>query len=80
MLLHGIKCLLIDQARHRDKDDFADRLQHLGLGALVELMLADIGAPGQNAVKLTDASTSTVAGEDAVAVEMINDGLDAHRP
>jgi hypothetical protein len=52
----------------RDDDDFADRLQHLGLGALVELMLADIGASGQDAVKLADAPTSAVAGEDAVAL------------
>ncbi len=41
-------------------------------------MLADIGAAGEDAMDLTDAPTPAVAGEDALAVEIFDDGLDAH--
>nr|WP_041794807.1 hypothetical protein [Pararhodospirillum photometricum] len=79
MRLHGVEGLKVDQRWHRDCDNLADRLQFLGLGALVELVLADIGAPRQDAVKLADAPAPAVAGEDATGVEMADDRLDAHR-
>jgi len=41
-------------------------------------MLAHIGATGQDAVNLTDAPAPAVAGEDAAAVEIGDDVLDAH--
>jgi hypothetical protein len=41
-------------------------------------MLADIGAPGQDAVNLTDAPAPAVAREDALAIEILDDGLHAH--
>jgi len=41
-------------------------------------MLAHIGAAGQDAVDLADAPTASVAREDAVAVQVADDVLDAH--
>ena len=73
MCLHGIERRLIDKRRHVDGDDFAGRLQRVVLAA------ADIGRPPQDAVNLPDSPTSAVAGEDAVAVEIGRDVLDAHR-
>ncbi len=70
MRLHRVEGRLVDDRRHGDDHDLADRLQLLGLGALVELVLADIGAAGQDAMDLPDAPASAVAGEDAVAVEI----------
>ena len=49
----------------------------LDLDALVELVLAHIGAAGQDAVDLADAPAPAVAGEDAAAVEIADDVLDA---
>jgi hypothetical protein len=77
-LLNRLERLFVDDRRDRNGDDLADRLQFLGLAALVELMLAHIGAAGQDAVNLTDAPTPAVAGEDAAAVEIGDDVLDAH--
>ena len=79
-LLHGVEGLAVDDRRHRHDHDLADRLQFLGLGPLVELMLAHVGAAGQDAVDLADAPTPTIAGEDAVAVEIADDVLHAHLP
>jgi len=79
MRLHGVERGLFDQWRHGDGDHFADRFQFLGLAALVELMAADIGRAGQDAVNLPDAPASAVAGEDASLVKMSGDVLDAHR-
>ena len=67
MGLHGVEGGLVDQRRHGDGDHLADRLQFLGLAALVELMAADIGRAGQDAVNLSDAPAPAVAGEDAAA-------------
>ena len=41
-------------------------------------MLAHIGAAGQDAVDLADAPAASVAREDAAAVEVGDDVLDAH--
>src|SRR5487761_1521834 len=41
-------------------------------------MPAHVGPAGQNAVNLADAPTAAVAGEDAVAVQVADDVLDAH--
>nr|WP_231621634.1 hypothetical protein [Sphingomonas sp. 37zxx] len=79
MRLHGVEGLKVDQRRHGHRDDLADGLQLLGLGALVELVLADIGAARQNAVKLADTPAPAVAGEDAARVQVGHDRLDAHR-
>ena len=68
--LHRVEGLAVDDRRDRHDHDLADRLQLLGLGPLVELMLAHVGAAGQDAVDLADAPTAAVAGEDAVAVEV----------
>jgi hypothetical protein len=76
--LNRVEGLFVDDRRDRDGDDLADQLQFLGLGPLVELMLAHIGAPGQDAVNLPDAPAPAVAGEDAAAVEIRDDVLDAH--
>ena len=67
MRLHGVEGGLVDQRRHGDGDHFADRLQFLGFAALVELVAADIGRAGQDAVNLPDAPSPAVAGEDAAA-------------
>nr|WP_245416431.1 hypothetical protein [Pseudochrobactrum asaccharolyticum] len=76
--LNRVERLFVDDRRNRDGDDLARRLQFLGLATLVELMLAHIGAAGEDAVNLTDAPTPAVAGKDASAVEVRNDILDAH--
>src|SRR5579872_6397944 len=77
--LHRIECRLIDQRRHLDGDDLARWLRRLVLGALVELMPADIGRPRQDAVDLADAPAPAVPRGDAMPVEIGRDVLDAHR-
>ncbi|TWG99364.1 hypothetical protein L598_001500000870 [Mesorhizobium sp. J18] len=77
-LLNRLERLPVDDRRDRHDNDFGLGLEFLGLAALVELMLPHIGAAGQNAVNLTDAPTPAVAGEDAAAVEIGDDVLDAH--
>ncbi|MCL4065192.1 hypothetical protein M3484_01200 [Pseudomonas sp. GX19020] len=67
-----------DPRRHLNGDDLLLRLQLLGLGPLVELVLANIGAPGQDTVDLPNTPAPAVAGEDAPAVEVFDDGLDPH--
>lgn len=42
--LHGVEYLAVDDRGHGNDHDLADRLQLLGLGPLVELVLAPIGA------------------------------------
>ncbi len=76
--LHRVEGLAVDNRRHRHDHDLADRLQLLGLGSFVELVLAHVGASGQDAVDLADAPAAAVAREDAVAVQVADDGLDAH--
>ena len=51
----------------------------LDFGALVELVRADIGAAGQDAVDLPHTPAAPVAGEDAVAVEIGDDLLHTER-
>ncbi|MEC5382664.1 hypothetical protein VSX64_17640 [Aurantimonas sp. C2-6-R+9] len=80
MRLHRIERLARDQRRNGHHDHFAGRFDLLGLGSLIELMLADIGLAGQDAVKLADAPAPAVTGEDAALVEVVDDGLHAHRP
>lgn len=63
----------------RGDNDLGGRLQRLVLGALVELVPADVGRPRQDAVDLADAPAPAVAGEDATLVEIGRDVLDAHR-
>jgi hypothetical protein len=75
MCLHGIERRLIDKRRYVDRDDLADRLERVVLGALVELVAADICRPRQDAMNLPDAPAPAVSGEDAVAVEMGRDVL-----
>lgn len=77
MCLHGAKSGLIDNRRNFHRNDFLGGLQFLGLAALVELMAADIGRTGQDAVNLPDAPASAVASEDAAGVEVGGDGLHA---
>nr|WP_246050454.1 hypothetical protein [Asticcacaulis tiandongensis] len=77
-LLNRVEGLAVDDRRHGNGDNLADRLQFLGLAAFVELMLAHIGAACQDAVNLTNAPASAVAGEDAAVVEIGDDVLDAH--
>ena len=55
MRLHGVEGRLIDQQRHFDGDDLAGRLERLVLGALVELMPANVSRPRQDAMNLADA-------------------------
>ncbi|WLS09105.1 hypothetical protein Q9314_04850 [Shinella sumterensis] len=76
--LNGVKGLPLDDGGHRDDDDFAGSARVIVLAALPPLMFADIGAAGQDAVDLADAPPSAVAGEDALCVEMLDDGFDAH--
>src|SRR5579875_175665 len=78
MRLHGLEGRLVNERRHGDGHDFTDGLQLLGLGALVELVLTDIGAPRQDAMNLPDAPASAVSGEEAVAVEMGRDVFHTH--
>jgi len=68
-LLNGVEDLEIDDRRDRNRHDFTDRLQFLDLGPLVDLVLAHIGAPGQDAVNLTDAPAPAITGEEAAAVQ-----------
>ncbi|KHJ54602.1 hypothetical protein LA66_08370 [Aureimonas altamirensis] len=77
-MLHGLEYLKVDQRRHRDGDDFILGLHYALVGATIEAMLADIGAPGQDTVKLANAPTPAVAGEHAVPVQVVDDVLDAH--
>src|SRR5262245_36885601 len=77
--LNRVKGLPVDQRRNLDHHHLALRLQLLGLAALVELVLADIGVAGQDAVNLADAPAPAVAGEEAPRVKTGDDGLDAHR-
>nr|WP_312204939.1 hypothetical protein [Brevundimonas sp.] len=77
-MLHGLEYLKVDQRRHRDGDDFILGLHYALVGATIEAMLADIGAPGQDTVKLADAPTPAVAGEHAVLVQIVDDVLYAH--
>jgi hypothetical protein len=79
MRLHGVERGLIDERRDRDRHHLADGFQLLGLGALVELVHACIGAAGQDAVDLPDTPAATVAGEDAVCVQIGDDLLHAER-
>ncbi|MGA7675914.1 MAG: hypothetical protein WCA78_12830 [Rhizomicrobium sp.] len=75
MRLHRVKDRLLDDRRHHDRHDLADRLKFFGLGPLVELMPADIGGAGEDAVHLAYAPSPAVAGEDAASVEVGNDPL-----
>src|SRR5690606_11648971 len=77
-LLNRLERLFVDDGRNRNRHDLADRLQFLGLAALVERMFAHIGAAGQDAVNLPDAPTPAIAGEDAAAIEIRDDVLDTH--
>src|SRR5229473_7597557 len=78
MRLHRIERGPVDQGWDLNGDYLADRLQLLALAALVELVAADIGRPGQDAVNLSDAPASSVAREDAPGVEIAGDVLDPH--
>src|SRR5262249_28991596 len=77
--LNRVEGFPVDQRRHLDHHDFAFRFQLLGLAALVKLMFANVGAPGQDAVNLADTPASAVTREDAPRIEVTDDGLDAHR-
>ena len=77
--LHGVEDGLVDDRRDRDRDDLVVRLVVAVLGAPVELVLPDIGSPGQHPVDGADAPASAVAGEDTVFVQILGDRLDAHR-
>ncbi|WJS85792.1 hypothetical protein NBE95_16725 [Paracoccus sp. TOH] len=77
-VLNGLEYLKVDQRRHRDGDDFFLGLHLALLGTAIEAMLTDIGAPGQDTVKLADAPTPAVACEHAVLVQVVDDVLDAH--
>ncbi len=76
--LHRVEGLAVDDRRHGHDHHLSFGLQLLGLGPLVELMLAHVGPAGQDAVDLADAPAAAVAREDAVAVQMADDVLDAH--
>ena len=76
--LNRVEALAVDDRRHRHNHDLADRLQRLALGPLVKLVLAHVGAAGQDVVDLADAPASAVAREDAFAVEIADDVLHAH--
>src|SRR5690606_38534896 len=68
----------LDDGGHRDNDDFAGSAGVVVLAALPPFMFADIGAAGQDAMDLADAPAAAVAGEYALGVQMLDDGLDAH--
>jgi hypothetical protein len=55
--LHSVEGRLVDQRRDLDGHHFVCRIQFLGLAALVELVAADIGWTGQNAMNLSDSPT-----------------------
>lgn len=63
MRLHRVEHRMIDQRWHLDGDNLAGRFQRLVLGALVELVPADICRPGQDAMDLADPPASAVARE-----------------
>ncbi|MEJ0041835.1 MAG: hypothetical protein WDM81_06330 [Rhizomicrobium sp.] len=79
MRLHGVERGLIDDRRDRDRHHLADGFQLLGFGALVELVCADIGAAGQDTVDLPDTPPASVAGEDAMCVQIGDDLLHTER-
>ncbi|HUH83163.1 MAG TPA: hypothetical protein VLX85_01060 [Stellaceae bacterium] len=79
MRLYGVKHRLVDDRWHVNRDDLAYRLKRLVLGALVELVAADIGRSRQDAVDLPDAPAPAIAREDAMLVEISRDVLDTHR-
>ncbi|KPH62111.1 hypothetical protein ADT71_16135 [Novosphingobium sp. ST904] len=76
--LNGVEGLPLDDGGHRNDDDFTGSARVIVFAALPPLMLADIGAAGQDAMDLADAPPPAVAGEDALGVQMLDDGLDAH--
>ena len=76
--LHRVEGRTVDDRRDGNDHHLAGRVQRLGLAALVELMLAHVGAPRQDAVDLADAPATAVTREDAVTVEMADDVLHAH--
>ena len=66
MRLHGVERRLVDQRRHLDRRRLRWRASApCSWGALVELVVADIGRPGQDAMNLPDAPAPAVTGEDA---------------
>ena len=79
MRLHRIERGLVDDRRNLDRDHFLGGLQFLALAALVELVAADIGRPGQHPMDRADAPAAAVAREDTALVEMLGDRLHAHR-
>ena len=79
MRLHGVERHLVDDRWHRHGHHLAEGLHLPGLGTLVELVFADIGLAGQDAVNLPDPPAPAIAGEDAVTVKVAGDILDAHR-
>ncbi|HEX3701253.1 MAG TPA: hypothetical protein VHV27_11335 [Phenylobacterium sp.] len=76
--LHGVKRRLIEQRRDRHGDHLVRRLERLGLAALVELVAADVGRPGQHPMHRAHAPASARAGVELALVEVLGDGLDAH--
>ena len=76
--LHRVEGRAVDDRRDGNDHDLAGRVQRLVLAAPVELMLAHVGAPCQDAVDLADAPETAITREDAVAVEMADDVLHAH--
>ncbi|KUO57311.1 MAG: hypothetical protein APF78_05215 [Sphingomonadales bacterium BRH_c3] len=76
--LHGVERRLIDDWRHRHRDNFVCGLKRLRLAPLVELVPSDVGLAGQHAVNGADSPAPAVTREDAAFVEVFGDGLDAH--
>ena len=76
--LHRVEGLAVAERRDGHDHDLADGFQLFGLGPLVELMLAHIGASGQDTMDLADTPTAAVAREDTVAVQVADDVLHAH--
>ncbi|MET4898559.1 hypothetical protein RN629_15600 [Sphingomonadaceae bacterium jetA1] len=76
--LNGIEGLPFDDGGHRDDDDLARSAWVVVLAALPPFMFTDIGAPRQDAMDLADAPAAAVAGEDALGVQMLDYGFDAH--
>ncbi len=78
MSLYGVERSLIDQWRYLGRHQLGGWLWS-GCGAApVELVLADIGCPGQDTVQLANPPPAAIAGKNAPRIEVSRDCLNAH--
>jgi hypothetical protein len=78
--LHRVEGLLVDEARHLNRDHLIVRLVGAVLGAPVELVDTDVGGAGQHPVNGANTPAPAHAGVEPALVQMLGDRLHAHAP